>query len=70
MANQKDNTFGATVINSRAVNFLLTKLRCKETSGRVSDNKHLDAFHIECMVHVPPLKDLKMCTSIGLYGVW
>ena len=59
MANQKDNTFGATVINSRAVNFLLTKLRCKETSGRVSDNKHLDAFHnVRFMVHVPRLKDL------------
>ena len=31
----KDNNFGATVIKSRAVNYLLTKLRCKETSGRV-----------------------------------
>ena len=45
MANHKDNTFGATVIDSRAVNFLLTKLRCKETSGRVSENKNLEAFH-------------------------
>ena len=36
MADEKDNTFGATVIKSRAVNFLLTKLRCKDTSGRVS----------------------------------
>ena len=36
MTEAKDNTFGATVIKSRAVNFLLTKLRCKETSGRVS----------------------------------
>ena len=34
--NGNDNTFGATVIKSRAVNYLLTKLRCKETSGRVS----------------------------------
>ena len=45
MADQKDNTFGATVINSRAVNFLLTKLRCKETSGRVSENKNVQTFH-------------------------
>ena len=45
MADQKDNTFGATVINSRAVNFLLTKLRCKETSGRVSVNDNLKTFH-------------------------
>ena len=30
-----NDAFGATVINSRAVNYLLTKLRCKETSGRV-----------------------------------
>ena len=59
MANQKDNTFGATVINSRAVNFLLTKLRCKETSGRVSENINLEAFHnIHFMVHIPRLKDL------------
>ena len=33
---EKDNTFGATVIKSRAVNYLLTKLRSKDTSGRVS----------------------------------
>ena len=36
VVNNKDNAFGATVIRSRAVNYLLTKLRCKETSGRVS----------------------------------
>ena len=33
---EQNNTFGATVIASRAVNYLLTKLRSKDTSGRVS----------------------------------
>ena len=39
MTEEKDNTFGATVIKSRAVNFLLTKLRCKDTSGRTSSEE-------------------------------
>merc|ERR1711936_615142 len=69
MANRKDNTFGATVINSRAVNFLLTKLRCKETSGRdfmVYGDRLMRLLAEEALCRLPSIKDGEVITPCGV----
>jgi len=69
MTEAKDNSFGATVIKSRAVNFLLTKLRCKETSGRdfmVYGDRLMRLLAEEALCRLPSIEEGEVETPCGV----